>query len=69
MKKAKDLGKKNEGKVYKKPSVKKETVKKYVENFKLERAAYIKEIKYEKEIFNEDIEIFDFTDKYTNVMI
>ena len=43
-------------------------IKKYgVENFKMEKAPYIKEIKYEKERFNEDIENFDITDKYTNV--
>ena len=67
MKKAKELGKKNEGKEFKKPSVKKEIVKTYVENFKIEKAGYIKEIKYEKERFNDDIANFDITDKYTNV--
>ncbi len=34
MKTEKELGKKNEGKEYKKPSVKQERVKKYVEDFK-----------------------------------
>ena len=42
MKKAKELGKKNEGKEYKKPGVKQERVKKYVEDFKDRKEGYIK---------------------------
>ena len=66
MKKAKELGKKNEGKEYKKPSVKKEIVKKYVENFKVRKEGYIKERISSKYEFDKSIEKFSVTDKYTN---
>jgi hypothetical protein len=66
MKKAKELGKKNEGKEYKKPSVKKEIVKKYVENFKVRKEGYIKERISSKYDFDKSIEKFSVTDKYTN---
>ena len=67
MKKAKELGKKNEGKEYKKPSVKKEIVKKYVEDFKDRKQGYIKERILSKYHFDKSIEEFNVTDKYTNV--
>jgi hypothetical protein len=67
MKKAKELGKKNEGKELKKPSVKQERVKKYVEDFKDRKEGYIKERKRSKEDFDEDKEKFNITDTYTNV--
>ncbi len=56
MKKAKELGKKNEGTVYKKPAVKKETVKKYVEDFNYRKRGYIQERIRSKERFDESIE-------------
>jgi hypothetical protein len=67
MKKAKELGKKNEGKEYKKPSVKQERVKKYVEDFKDRKEGYIKERKRPKEDFDESKAKFEITDTYTNV--
>ena len=67
MKKSKELGKKNEGKELKKPSVKKEIIKKYVDDFKDRKEGYIKERKRSKENFDEDKTKFNVTDKYTNV--
>ena len=55
MKKAKDLGKKNEGKVHKKSAVTKETVKKYVEDFKDRKEGYIKDKISSKNQFDESI--------------
>jgi hypothetical protein len=66
MKKAKDLGKKNEGKEYKKPAVKKEQVKKYVEDFKDRKEGYIHERIREKERFEESKAEFKMIDKYLN---
>ena len=68
MKKANELGKKNEGKEYKKPSVKQERVKKYVEDFKDRKEGYIKERKRSKEDFDESKAKFEITDTYTNVI-
>ena len=66
MKKANELGKKNKGKELKKPAVKKEQVKKYVEDFKDRKEGYIKERKFSKERFDEYKLNFKITDKYSN---
>ena len=66
MNKAKNLGKKNEGKELKKPSIKHKQVKKYVEDFKHRKEGYIHERIRSKEEFEESKANFSVTDKYSN---